>query len=145
MKVRHILIAVPKGADAKTDAAAKAKAEDLLKQVKAGANFADLAKKYSEDPGSKAQGGELGFLASRDTVPNSTSCLLAGPRADLRPSSRPVRLPHPPDRREADRHTKPLDEVQGPDHGPMLRDKKRRRRLADLCRAARRRSQEERT
>ncbi len=35
VKVRHILIAVPAGADAKTDAAAKAKAEDILKQIKA--------------------------------------------------------------------------------------------------------------
>jgi peptidyl-prolyl cis-trans isomerase D len=59
VKTRHILITVAKGADAKTDAAAKAKAEDLLKQIKGGANFADLAKKNSEDPGSKDQGGEL--------------------------------------------------------------------------------------
>ena len=33
---RHILISVPAGADAKADAAAKAKAEDVLKQLKAG-------------------------------------------------------------------------------------------------------------
>jgi peptidyl-prolyl cis-trans isomerase D len=39
VKVRHILIAVPAGADAKTDAAAKAKAEDLLKQIKAAATL----------------------------------------------------------------------------------------------------------
>jgi peptidyl-prolyl cis-trans isomerase D len=59
VKTRHILISVPSGADAKTDAAAKAKAEDLLKQIKAGGNFADLASKNSDDPGSKTQGGEL--------------------------------------------------------------------------------------
>jgi peptidyl-prolyl cis-trans isomerase D len=59
VKTRHILIAVPAGSDAKADAAAKAKAEDLLKQIKGGANFADLASKNSDDPGSKAQGGEL--------------------------------------------------------------------------------------
>src|SRR5580692_290530 len=59
VKTRHILIAVPAGADAKTDAAAKAKAEDLLKQIKAGGSFADLAAKNSDDPGSKTQGGEL--------------------------------------------------------------------------------------
>ncbi len=62
VKTRHILITVPKGADAKTDAAAKAKAEDLLRQVKAGGNFAELAKKYSEDPGSKDQGGSLPMI-----------------------------------------------------------------------------------
>jgi peptidyl-prolyl cis-trans isomerase D len=58
---RHILIKVAEGADAKTDAVAKAKAEGLLKQITGGANFADLARKYSEDPGSKSAGGELGF------------------------------------------------------------------------------------
>jgi peptidyl-prolyl cis-trans isomerase D len=69
VKVRHILIAVPSGADAKTDAAGKAKAEDILKQIKAGGNFADLAAKNSDDPGSKVQGGELGWLDRGKTVP----------------------------------------------------------------------------
>jgi peptidyl-prolyl cis-trans isomerase D len=57
---RHILIKLDPGADAKADAAAKAKAEYVLKQVQNGGNFAELAKKYSEDPGSKDNGGELG-------------------------------------------------------------------------------------
>jgi peptidyl-prolyl cis-trans isomerase D len=66
---RHILITVPAGADAKTDAAAKAKAEDILKQIKAGSNFADLAKQYSDDPGSKNSGGELPFAQHGAMVP----------------------------------------------------------------------------
>ena len=66
---RHILITVPANADAKTDAAARAKAEDILKQIKAGANFADLAKKYSDDPGSKNSGGELPFAQHGTMVP----------------------------------------------------------------------------
>ncbi len=57
---RHILIKLDPGADAKADAAAKAKAEDILKQIQNGGNFAELAKKYSDDPGSKDTGGELG-------------------------------------------------------------------------------------
>jgi len=69
VRVRHILIAVPSGANAAADGAAKAKAEGILKQIKAGGNFADLAKKNSDDPGSKAAGGELGFLAHGATVP----------------------------------------------------------------------------
>jgi peptidyl-prolyl cis-trans isomerase D len=68
-KSRHILIKVAAGADAKTDAAAKAKAEALLKQIQAGANFADLAKKNSDDPGSKDTGGELGFAQRGHMVP----------------------------------------------------------------------------
>jgi peptidyl-prolyl cis-trans isomerase D len=68
VRVRHILIKVPAKADAKTVAAAQAQAEDILKQLKNGANFAELAKKYSDDPGSKAQGGELGFIQHGTTV-----------------------------------------------------------------------------
>ena len=68
-KARHILIKVAQGADAKTDAAAKAKAEGLLKQIQGGANFADLAKKNSDDPGSKDSGGELGFAQRGRMVP----------------------------------------------------------------------------
>ncbi len=69
VRVRHILIKVPSNANAQTVAAAKAKADDILKQLKAGGNFADLAKKYSDDPGSKTQGGELGFIQHGATVP----------------------------------------------------------------------------
>ena len=68
-KSRHILIKVDAGADAKTDAAAKAKAEGILKQIQGGADFADLAKKNSDDPGSKDSGGELGFAQRGRMVP----------------------------------------------------------------------------
>jgi peptidyl-prolyl cis-trans isomerase D len=77
VKTRHILLTVPKGADAKTDAAAKAKAEDLLKQIKAGANFADLAKKNSEDPGSKDTGGELPMIATNQLDPAYAQAAMA--------------------------------------------------------------------
>lgn len=68
VKVRHILIAV-NGTDPKADAAAKAKAESILDQLHHGADFAKLAKKDSDDPGSKAQGGELGWIKHGVTVP----------------------------------------------------------------------------
>jgi peptidyl-prolyl cis-trans isomerase D len=51
VKVRHILLKTA-GKPPEEDAKMKAKAEDLLKQIRAGGNFADLAKKNSEDPGS---------------------------------------------------------------------------------------------
>jgi len=62
VNVRHILIKIPPpGPDGKVDPkgveAARARAQDVLNQLKAGAKFEDLAKKYSEDPGSKDNGG----------------------------------------------------------------------------------------
>jgi peptidyl-prolyl cis-trans isomerase D len=66
---RHILIKVDAGADTKADAAAKAKAEGILKQIQGGANFADLAKANSDDPGSRNSGGELPFAQRGAMVP----------------------------------------------------------------------------
>lgn len=60
-EAQHILIAVG-GKSAKTDAAAGAKAEQILQQLKAGADFAALAKQYSDDAGSAANGGNLGWI-----------------------------------------------------------------------------------
>jgi peptidyl-prolyl cis-trans isomerase D len=65
VKARHILIK----ADASNDAQMKAKAEGLLKQIQGGGDFAKLAKDNSQDPGSGAQGGELGWLVKGQTVP----------------------------------------------------------------------------
>ena len=86
VQTRHILIMVPRGADAKTDAASKAKAEDVLKQVKAGGNFAELAKKYSEDTGSKDKGGELPLYPTSQLDPAYAKAAMAlnpGQTSDL--------------------------------------------------------------
>lgn len=55
---RHILITVGDGVD---EAAALKKAEELTAKAKGGADFAQLAKENSKDPGSAAQGGDLGW------------------------------------------------------------------------------------
>jgi peptidyl-prolyl cis-trans isomerase D len=60
-RARHILIAVAGDKDAAADAAALAKAQQVLKEVRAGGDFAALARKYSQDPGSARQGGDLGW------------------------------------------------------------------------------------
>jgi len=57
-RASHILIKV---ADPKDDAAALAKAEKLMAEAKGGADFAELARKNSDDAGSAAQGGDLGW------------------------------------------------------------------------------------
>lgn len=56
-RASHILVKITAEVD---EAAARAKAEKILAELKAGANFADTAKQFSEDPGSGAKGGDLG-------------------------------------------------------------------------------------
>ncbi|MCL4516409.1 MAG: peptidylprolyl isomerase [Firmicutes bacterium] len=67
VRARHILIQVPQGADG--DAKAKAKAQEIMQQLLKGADFATLAKKYSEDPGSAKSGGDLNFFRRGQMVP----------------------------------------------------------------------------
>ena len=69
VKARHILVKVDKDATAEVKDAAKAKAEALRKEITGGKDFATVAKASSEDVGSKAQGGELGFNERQSWVP----------------------------------------------------------------------------
>jgi peptidyl-prolyl cis-trans isomerase D len=64
VKARHILYKAEGG----NDAAARAKAEAAVKKLKGGADFAALAKAESDDPGSKANGGELGSFGRGQMV-----------------------------------------------------------------------------
>ena len=56
--------------------ATMAKLNDLRARILAGEKFEDLAKQYSEDPGSGKQGGYLGFFKKRDLVPEYTAAAL---------------------------------------------------------------------
>jgi peptidyl-prolyl cis-trans isomerase D len=65
IRASHILLKT----EGKDDAAVKAKAEDLLKQVKGGADFAALARQHSEDDSNKDKGGDLDFFGRGRMVP----------------------------------------------------------------------------
>src|SRR5207253_1269034 len=66
--ILHILVRVEQNAPPAVDAAAKAKAEGLVKQLRAGADFAKLAKENSGDPSSSGKGGDMGWVDRGSTV-----------------------------------------------------------------------------
>jgi peptidyl-prolyl cis-trans isomerase D len=122
-KSRHILIKVAPGADAKTDAAAKAKAEGILKQIQGGANFADLAKKVSDDPGSKATGGELGFAQRGHMVPEFDNAIFTQKIGDTKiiKTQYGYHIVQVEERQSA--HTQPLSEVLPTIQATLVREK----------------------
>jgi peptidyl-prolyl cis-trans isomerase D len=67
-QVRHILTRVPGGTDPKAKEAARARAERILAEARAGKDFGRLAKENSDDP-SAAQGGEVGWLSQGQMLP----------------------------------------------------------------------------
>ena len=121
-KSRHILIKEAPGADAKTDAAAKAKAEDVLKQLKAGGDWNALAKKYSDDPGSKDTGGELGFAQRGRMVPEFDNAIFTQKIGDIEivKSQFGYHVVQVEDRQTA--HTQALNEVLPQIQASLIRD-----------------------
>jgi len=73
VRASHILFKT----EGKDDAAVKAKAEEVLKQAKAGADFAELAKKYSEDTDSAKNGGDLDYFGRGRMVPEFDQAVFA--------------------------------------------------------------------
>ena len=119
VKVRHILFKTPllaPGAkeDEQAVAGVRAKAEGVLKELKAGGDFAKLAEKYSEDPASNKSGGELGWLGrGRAGVPEFDKVafsLAKGQTSDLIKSIYGFQIIKVEDKQEA--HVKLLAEVK---------------------------------
>ena len=82
VRASHILL----NTGGKDEAAVRKQAEELLAKIKAGADFAALAKQYSEDPGSKEKGGDLDFFPRGQMVPEfeaSAFSLMPGQVSDL--------------------------------------------------------------
>ena len=73
VRASHVLLKT----EGKDDAAVKAKAEDVLKQARGGADFAELAKKYSEDEGSAKNGGDLDYFGRGRMVPEFDQTVFA--------------------------------------------------------------------
>src|SRR5688572_17644923 len=67
-RIQHILIKVDPTAPAEVDAAARAKAESLVAQLRGGSDFAALARQHSGDPSSASQGGDMGWVERGQTV-----------------------------------------------------------------------------
>ncbi len=81
-RVAHILL-TPASGDAEAEKAALARAEELRRQLDAGADFAALAREHSDDPGSKAAGGDLGWIEKGMTEPAFEEAVFAAQPGQL--------------------------------------------------------------
>ena len=70
MRARHILIGVNPDAPDRETTVARERAERVRREATGGADFAELARTHSDDPGSAANGGDLGVVAPGQTVPD---------------------------------------------------------------------------
>jgi peptidyl-prolyl cis-trans isomerase D len=119
----HILFMTVGKTDAEV-AEIKGKAEDVLAQAKKGANFEELAKKYSEDPGSKTKNGDLGWLVQGQTVPEFEKAAFSmskGEVSDLVKTQYGFHIIKVLDKETA--HTKTFDEVKDSIRAPYLLQK----------------------
>jgi peptidyl-prolyl cis-trans isomerase D len=118
--VEHILFMTVGKTDAEVDEIKK-RAEDVLSQVKKGGKFEDLAKKYSEDPGSKDKGGDLGWISQGQTVPEfekTAFSLSPGQVSDLVKTQYGFHIIKVLEKETA--HTKPFEEVKDSLRAPLL-------------------------
>ena len=109
IRASHILLKT----DGKDEAAVRKRAEALLAQVKGGADFAALAKKESEDEGSKAAGGDLGLFGRGRMVPEFETAAFAmqpGQTSDLVRSQFGFHIIRVIEKKAGE--TRPLDEVR---------------------------------
>lgn len=114
VKASHILVRVQANADPAEREKARAKAAGLLADLKAGKDFAALAKQYSDDPGSGAQGGDLGYFQRGQMVPpfeEAAFALPVGQTSELVTSDFGFHIIRVTDRQPG--RTQAIDEVRG--------------------------------
>jgi peptidyl-prolyl cis-trans isomerase C len=90
VKARHILIKVDPKAKPQEISAAMTKAGNIKKEIDKGADFAGLAAQYSDDPGTKNKGGDLGFFPKQRMIPPFANAAFALKKGEI---SNPVRTP----------------------------------------------------
>lgn len=118
--VQHILFMTVGKTDAEVEEIKK-KAEDVLKQARKGGKFDELAKKYSEDPGSKDKGGDLSWIRQGQTVPEfekTAFSLAPGQISDLVKTQYGFHIIKVIEKETA--HTKPFEEVKESLRAPLL-------------------------
>jgi len=83
MRASHILFKVDPGMDPAAEQEIKLKAQQVLKLAETGADFAELAKIHSEDPGSKEKGGDVGWFGHGRMVKEFDEAVFAAKPGDL--------------------------------------------------------------
>jgi parvulin-like peptidyl-prolyl isomerase len=83
IKVRHILLRLRKNADEEVVQQTRQRAEDILKKAKAGEDFAVLAAAFSEDPGSRDSGGDLGWVVRSKLDPTFAKAAFAAEKGQV--------------------------------------------------------------
>lgn len=79
-RVRHILVRTD---DVVSEAEAQQRINDIYQQLRNGADFATLAREFSDDPGSAPDGGELGWVSPREMVPAFAQAMNAAQPGEL--------------------------------------------------------------
>ncbi|MCD6452440.1 MAG: peptidyl-prolyl cis-trans isomerase [Acidobacteria bacterium] len=134
-RASQILFRLPKGASPTEEEKVKKRAEEVLAKLRAGGDFAELAKRYSEDEGTKNLGGDLGLVEKGRLLPELDQALFT------------MRLGEVSDliKTKAGYHILKLNEIKRPSHKSVddpavrsaireaIRAEKRRARLANLA------------
>ena len=113
VRARHILFSIPRDADDAKKAEIRGLAEATLERVRAGEDFAALAEELSQDPGSKSEGGDLGFFGRGQMVPpfeEAAFALDAGSISELVETSFGLHIIRTEEKRDAQEQT--FDEVK---------------------------------
>jgi peptidyl-prolyl cis-trans isomerase D len=134
VRARHVLIEVPRSAEEAAVEAARARAEEARERIEAGEEFATVAAELSEDAGSKPRGGDLGFFARGQMVPEFDAAAFAlepGSMSDLVRTDYGFHVIRVEERREA--LHRPLEEVREELAQQLLRRELASRRAQEIA------------